>query len=511
MNKRAWLFFAAWAALLAGCQDYSFEELPSSVIREKRWSQTIRISTAADILFLIDNSGSMVGEQLQLGQSFGAFIDKIQDSFGTDYQIAVVTTGVKSPMCPGCSEQGAVCPQCLSDPQSPQCCIANPSTDNCAECSNCMNIESGETGIFQSRLGKNLGTVISPNYQFTTNASCGQIIKHENNWCFFEATEQRGIAMVGTNGCGYEKGLEAFKLALDDQMKTASNPTSFLRENATLALIVVSDEEDCGKVGDTSEGLTAGGHVCYYAANGTDPDGNTNDPNGKQYRLTPVEDYYNFFRSVKGNRDGMVKFAAIVGVKDVEHPETTTIEFQMEGSAWDEVPACETPGCKAQCPAEGQPGYRSCMDGCEARPGTRYIKLAQLFGIGQDGFIDTICQNDFSETMDKLGTFVGCPHVFMLSEPILDPGLANILINDQTVPRYSCSVITDGQLKECTGTGDTSCSSGNCVPTWTYSPPTDPPAPNAPGGTITFATHYDPCDYFEPGDSVEIELVYVTP
>ena len=58
---------------ILGCQDYGFEELPSSVIKEKRWTKNIVISSAADILFVIDNSYSMAGEQRQLGDSFKIF------------------------------------------------------------------------------------------------------------------------------------------------------------------------------------------------------------------------------------------------------------------------------------------------------------------------------------------------------------------------------------------------------------------------------------------------------
>ena len=54
-------------------------------------------------------------------------------------------------------------------------------------------------------------------------------------------------------------------------------------------------------------------------------------------------------------------------------------------------------------------------------------------------------------------------------------------------------------------------SGGTCVETWSYHPPSNPPDPQAPGGTITFADHYDPCELFGEGDQVHIELVYVLP
>ena len=456
--------------LAPACQDYGFEELPNSVIKEKRWTQTISIASEADILFVIDNSGSMVGEQVQLGESFGAFTSQLETYFSTEYHIGVITTGVESEGCPDCAEPY---------PQS-----------------SCMN-ETGEGGRMQDRLGENLGTIDEPDYVFTTDPDCGKIIDAGNKSCFYDSG--KGIAMVGVNGCGYERGLSPVRKALDDFAGNYNG--GFLRENATLVVVVISDEEDCGERGDVTEDSTwAGGDACYYAAKGVDPEGNFNDPNGKPYRLTPVEDYYNFLLGLKDNREGMVKFAAIVGIKDKNDLSTTEIDYFWDDgrNRWDIEHACTTTGCTG--------AY------CYADPGTRYIELAQQFGIGKNGFVDTICQNDFSDTMAELGTFVACPKQFLLSEEILDPDLANILINGEAVPRFSCAFPDEIRLVECSGPDDDTCPDGlACIPTWNYHPPTDPPDPAAPGGTIDFAPHYDPCELFDPGEQVHIELVYVTP
>ncbi|MBN2493693.1 MAG: hypothetical protein JXR96_03790, partial [Deltaproteobacteria bacterium] len=99
---------------------------------------------------------------------------------------------------------------------------------------------------------------------------------------------------------------------------------------------------------------------------------------------------------------------------------------------------------------------------------------------------------------------------FNLTEKILDPGLANILINNVPVPRYSCTTNQTGaEVQECRPNDNTCPSGSNCVETWMYTPPTDPPASDAPGGVISFAEHYDPCELIEVGE-VHIELVYVT-
>ena len=108
------------------CQDYSFEELPSSVIKRKSFTQTINVASEVDILFVIDNSGSMLGEQQNMASSFESFVNVLDERFGLDkYHIGIVTTTMLSPECPNCS------------PDRTSYCIH----------------EFGESGTFQFRLG----------------------------------------------------------------------------------------------------------------------------------------------------------------------------------------------------------------------------------------------------------------------------------------------------------------------------------------------------------------------
>ncbi|HOX44862.1 MAG TPA: VWA domain-containing protein [Myxococcota bacterium] len=455
------------------CQDYAFEELPSSVIREKRIVQNISVATDIDILFVIDNSGSMVGEQVQLANSFSILTDTLDETFGEGkYQIAVITTGMESEGCPPCD---AVIDQ------------------------SCMN-ETGENGRFQSRRGRIVDPLANPpEFAFDPPDPACRIVTSANKTCFYDSATQSGIALVGTNGCGYEKGLEPIRVALSDLAGTTS--AGFLRDNATLAIFVISDEEDCGKVGDVTENIFApgiGGKVCYYASKGEGPDGTVVDPKaGLPYRLTPVQEYYDFLMELKGNRPGMVKFAAVVGVADEANPGATEITYQSAQPNSDVNPACTTDGCSG--------------DGCFANAGTRYVELAEMFGLqeGGNGLVGKICVNDFSELMKKFGEFVSCPRYFKLSETLLDPALANILLNNVEVPRYSC--VVTGRIEECSGVGAQGCTEGTCVETWHYYLPGDAgnPFPASPGGVIEFADHYQPCDLITEGQMV-FEVVYVT-
>jgi hypothetical protein len=326
-----------------------------------------------DILFVVDNSGSMVGEQTQLARSFDAFTATLQENSGKDYRIAVITTGMESVGCPPCDP-----------PFIP---------------GSCMN-ETGENGRFQDRICKNEGTVDNPLYVCRQDTTC-RVVTFANKNCFYDEVQQEGIAFVGVNGCGYEKGLAPMRRALQDDLINSYN-ANFLRQNATLAVVIISDEEDCGEVGDASENIpTAMGQMCYYAAKGIGPDGETShpdDPDGRPYHLTPVEEYYSFLVDLKGGHEGLVKFAAIVGVKDVENLATTTIEYfwnaNVPNPRWDIEDACQLgePNCTGRY--------------CFAKPGTRYIKLAQMFGIGQNGFVDTICQGDLTTSMENLARFI---------------------------------------------------------------------------------------------------------
>ena len=131
-------------------------------------------SERADVLFVVDNSGSMEEEQALLGTNLAAFLAFAQAQ-GIDYQIAVTTTDVRS---------------------------------------------RGEHGRF-------VGTppIITP---ATANA--------EN--VFLQI-----VTGLGTNGSGDEQGLEASYLALSDPLINTWN-AGFLRADAALAVIYVSDEID---------------------------------------------------------------------------------------------------------------------------------------------------------------------------------------------------------------------------------------------------------------------------
>ena len=469
------------------CKQGTYENDGVCVAASNVWSQAITVTSEVDILFVIDNSRSMAGEQRAIAESFSSFTKLLSEKYGEGkYRIAVVTTGVESTGCGPCPAD-------------------QPHVYSCTNA-------TGENGRFQDRLGKNNGDAVSPDYVFATDATCRVMDSGNIERCFYDQADQKGVAFVGINGCGYEKGLAPIRAALQDQLLGTWN-SNFLRPDATLAVVVITDEEDCGEVGDITESVQGiSGRSCYYAAKGVAPDGSLSDPEiGLLYQLTPVGEYYNFLVALKDGNASMVRFAAIVGVEDPANPSATQITYDGQEISSRINTVCETPECVDNCdPNEGN--YESCADYCRARPGTRYVELATMFGLGKNGFVDTICQQSFSDTLAKMGNFVGCPDEFSVSESLSDTGNYAVTINERIVPRYSCTNSEPEVPIKCAGTDDgAACSGGTCVETWSYVPAEilDPAGADAVGGVLSFAQHHNPCKWVGAGET-RIELVRLT-
>ncbi|MEM6993583.1 MAG: hypothetical protein AAF721_23925 [Myxococcota bacterium] len=164
---------------------------------------------AVDLLFVIDNSGSMGDEQLNLAASFPGFIDGISDLLGpaTDYHVGVVTTDAYEWNAPECQSLGGLTVRTGGDLSSAAAC-----------------------GPFAS--GRNFMTVDD---DLDQAFSCA--------------------ARVGIDGAGIERPMEALQGALLDPMEVngACNQ-GFLRDDALLVVVLITDEEDAGdSLGDPTD------------------------------------------------------------------------------------------------------------------------------------------------------------------------------------------------------------------------------------------------------------------
>lgn len=169
--------------------------------RSERTDRFVQKSQAqVDVLFVVDNSGSMQDEQQNLGQNLAAFLSHAQAT-GVDYHIAVTTTGLES------------------------------SKSNWSACPG--GADGGENGRF-----------------FPVNGTSPRIIT--------PSTPSAGAVFATNTNVGVchwnEQGLEGMYRALSAPLVySVDDPTTaqsldgnagFLREEARLAVIAISDEED---------------------------------------------------------------------------------------------------------------------------------------------------------------------------------------------------------------------------------------------------------------------------
>ncbi|PRQ08923.1 hypothetical protein [Enhygromyxa salina] len=153
-----------------------------------------------DLLFVIDNSGSMEDEQASLVASFGGFVAGIQAelSQAESYHIGVVTTDAYSSNGAGCNSLGALVTSTGGDASSN---------------ANCQPFSSGARYLDETEP------------DLATKFSC--------------------IAQVGISGSGDEIQAQAGYQAVSPAMNApgACNE-GFIRDDALLVVVIISDEND---------------------------------------------------------------------------------------------------------------------------------------------------------------------------------------------------------------------------------------------------------------------------
>ena len=188
-----------------------------------------------DLLFVIDNSGTMGEEQVNLSANFPLLIQKLQsltDSEGLplnpDVNIMVTTTDLGHPQCTPFQPDGY-------EP-------AKGAPQNEA----CINRLDDFTG-----LGNN-----PPSFPEACTSGCPVAVAPIDPFIHFEgnSTNVPGnnvegalscIGPQGINGCGYEAPLEAMLQAVNPGAAWNKGSKPFLRDGAVLAIAIITDEADC--------------------------------------------------------------------------------------------------------------------------------------------------------------------------------------------------------------------------------------------------------------------------
>jgi hypothetical protein len=294
-----------------------------------------------DILFVIDNSLSMRQEQESLARNFGRFVEVLENLPGglPSVHIGVISSDIGI----GSHIEGCDLP--------------------------------GDDGVLQAT--PRVAGCTPPADPYIVDVSLGGG-NRMRNYGGALADSFSCIAQLGTAGCGFEQPLEAMKRALD-----GSNPRNagFYRANAYLAVIVISDEDDCSAhdsrmftTDETSLG-PLGSFRCFEYGIQCEPDTPRIPGERRNCRvrtdspyLKPVELYVDFLKRLKHD-PRLIITAGVIG-----NPGPVTVVLDGEGEAV-LAPSCESPAGQAD-------------------PAVRLAAFLDAFP--QRGTRTTICNDDLS-------------------------------------------------------------------------------------------------------------------
>ncbi len=377
---------------------------------------------AVDVLVVVDNSESMAWAQSRLPPHFiYGVLEALTTSLPSrpDLRIGVISTDLGT---------------------APYATVAG------------CDAEGGDGGRLQHPLGRPPWLALSPMNQ--PNIHCPSYL--DSRACLADAFHRQ--AALGVAGCGYEMPLEAAWRALDPSRNV--NP-GFLRDEALLFVLFVTDEDDCSvqrpellnpaksaepELGPlTSFRCFAMGIRCGESS--TDPfaAGFKEDcvPSGDYLR--PIDDYAAAFASLKGGRPGRVLMGALAG------PTSPVIVGRNEVLLpWLE-PSCDSGGAKA-------------------KPALRLDALVRRFG----GRVHSICADDYDAPSRHLGRRMAAaasqrclPRLVMRDDG--SPACGAVADADcrlwlreskgarrEEIPRCSPSVFSEGD-NGCVGTGACPC------------------------------------------------------
>jgi hypothetical protein len=325
------------------------------------------ITSPVDILFVIDNSNTMAQEQAKLSAQFPALIDALKLAGSLpDLHIGVVSSdlGAGSYNLPSCETSGGDGGKLQNKPTTTGC--VPPTNPWISHANGITNVPAGSP---------------DPAQRVKDAFSC--------------------IAKLGTGGCGFENTLEAARRALDPSLNV--NP-GFLRTNALLAVVFLTDEDDCSAAKTTlydpsQQGVNDPlgplssfrcarfGYTCAQPLDSVGPKTGC-VPSGTW--LHPISGYLSFFKSLKPA--GKAFLAAIAGP-------SSPISVGPAGNYYEVQPSCQL----ASTGESAAPALRihSLLDGLAANGQTGLFNL----GITAQNKPTpvSICASDYAPAMRLLG------------------------------------------------------------------------------------------------------------
>ncbi|MDC0667340.1 VWA domain-containing protein [Nannocystis sp. ncelm1] len=452
------------AGLYSGCLEHPVKKVTYDKTQVDDETVNVQINKDVDILFVIDNSGSMADEQALLSKNFQAFIGVLEDpKVEANYRIGITTTDSGNPLCKG-----------------------NQTTPEGGKLVLSSCLDRMALGDFTFNLD-DYGYACSDYCQLDDTMLTDRIKPTETQYSDGEVAPRRWIERIegetnlpedvtsveafqcfgpqGVSGCGMESHLESMYRALL-QANRADSPTNygFLRDQAILSVVFITDELDCSYNSDFGEIFTtnkifwadpedpqATSAVCFNAGvkcEGAGPmydrcvsanygiDGSVDVPDD-QAVLQPLSKYVNFLQAIEDQKkesqaDQEVLVALIAGVPpgyergdaDIVYQDSDDPEFQNSFGI----------GAGCQLPNPNDPDKPQ-----NAVPPVREREFAEAFQVGGERNLFSICQDDYSEALREIAKKLEeqirpacmpqCVKDIDPSTPLLDPSCVLAQIN----------------------------------------------------------------------------------
>lgn len=339
--------------VLGACNGHSLSQPSPESVMETNDQIPINPKRDLDLLFVIDNSGSMAEEQASLAANFPLMIKELEDLPGgmPDVHIAVVS-----------SDFGA-----------------GPTTTACSP-------YLGDHGRFLVKAG----CPVKNGARWLESLEHGQKTNFDGDL----PSAFGCLTKLGTAGCGYEHQLQSMRIALSDV-----NPENqgFLREDAALGIIIVTDEDDCSAPPDSdlfseTRAGEAGSFRCAYE--GHECDGQI--PPRHEFstnldscwprdggKLIRVQEFVDFVKGLKPLPDEQILVAGIIGWPVDDGANLYRYGEDTKKGEIDYLPACNVAGAG------------------KAYAGLRLKQFIRAFG--ENSSVHSICGADFRSAMTKIG------------------------------------------------------------------------------------------------------------
>jgi len=326
-----------------------------------------------DVLFVIDNSSSMGEEQEALARELPAFVTALIDPADRDgdgepdwepvpdLHLGVITVDMGT--------GGYTVPTC-TEPMFGDDGILR--TDGNTAISGCM---ATYPAFLTARAGESDPATVAADF--------------------------RCVAQMGTGGCGFEQQLEAMLKALTPSTSSVrffdgttghadGANAGFLREDSHLAVVVLTDEEDCSASDTelfdiTSPRFTENLNLrCFEHPEA----------------LHPVERFVEGLLALRSDQPNLLSYSLIAGVPR---------DLVLEGASYDEMLADERMQ-ETIDPRDPNRLVPSCNEPGRglAFPPRRMVRVAQgLESAGAVTTVQSICQRDYSEAVRVIGERIG--------------------------------------------------------------------------------------------------------